>query len=116
MQFPKAESEKVLQRWWDRRTRSPLRRQKKGAQLSGGTVFDLLPQISSAETVNVLVELDAILGIKLKSGGLIKLGGYRSRDEFISHMMPRLEARFNNHYGVSLTQNLSQGAKAAHVG
>ena len=116
MQFPKIKSEKVLRDWWDRRTRSPLRRQKKGARQGGGTVFDLQPEISSAETVNVLVELDALLGLKLKSGGLIKLGGYRSCDEFVSHMMPRLEARFHAHFGSSLTENLSQGAKAAYAG
>jgi hypothetical protein len=97
--FPAAEIEKRLRSWWQRKNQSPLRRTTQDPRKSGGNVFDILPEVSSTEAVEIFIEVEPLLGFKLKgSGGIIKPGGYRNCDEFVQHMLPRLQQRFNDNY------------------
>ena len=93
--FPRNEVEQKLRSWWKRKTESPLSRKRTNPRQTGGTVFDIQPEVSSAETVEVFLEVEPLLGFKLKSSGLVKLGGYQSCNEFIQHFLPRLEAKFD---------------------
>jgi len=58
------------------KTESPLRRSTPDPRKSGGNVFDILPEVSSTEGVEVFLEVEPLLGFKIKgSGGIIKPGG-----------------------------------------
>jgi hypothetical protein len=93
-QFPKSALENALRSWWKRKTESPLCRKKPDARKTGGTVFDIQPEVSSLEVVQVLIEIEKIVGIKLNSD-IVKRGGYGSCEEFTRHLMSGVEARVN---------------------
>ena len=113
--FPGTEIEKRLRSWWKRKTESPLRRSTPDPRKSGGNVFDILPEVSSTEGVEVFLEVEPLLGFKIKgSGGIIKPGGYRNCDEFVQHILPRLEGKFseNNPPAEKVSAQPSGGARA----
>lgn len=93
--FPGAKIEERLRAWWKRKAESPLRQRTPDPRKQGGTVFDIQPEVSSTETVEVFLEVEPLLGFKLTSSGLIKPGGYRTCDEFVQHFLPRLHAKFS---------------------
>jgi len=93
--FPRREIESKLRSWWKRKADSPLRRKSTDARINGGTVFDIQPDVSSTEAVEVFLEVEPLLGFEIKSSKIIKLGGYRSSDEFVQHLLPQLEAKFS---------------------
>jgi hypothetical protein len=98
--FPKAKIEEHLKGWWKRKVASPLRRRTADPKKTGGTVFDIQPEVSSIETVEVCLEVEPLMGFELKSSRVIRRGGYRTCDDFIQHLLPRLEAEFNKYYAV----------------
>jgi hypothetical protein len=106
MAFPKAEIEDRLRRWWKRRVASPLRRRVTDPRKTGGTVFDIQPEIASQEVVSILTAIEPILGFRLETSRIIKKGGYQNENEFVTHILPQLELRYlrNNHGATSSTQ------------
>ena len=52
--------------------------------------------LDSLEVVSLLCEVEPIVGLELKDS-LVKTGGYRSIDEAIGHLMPRIEATWRKH-------------------
>lgn len=112
--FPSHEIEKKLRSWWDRKTKSPLRRSAPDPRKSGGTVLDILPEVSSTEAVEVFLEVEPLLGFKLRSSGVIKPGGYRSAHEFVQLLVPRLQEKFseNSSVGGKVAKQPSEGARA----
>lgn len=97
MKFPKDQIERKLRHWWQRKEASPLRRRVADPRQTGGTVFDIQPLVSSQEVVQILVLIERILGFKLDTSRIIKRGGYKNVDEFVSHVMPQLQTRFLRH-------------------
>lgn len=99
--FPKVAIEERLRAWYKRKSSSSLRR--KLTKKSGvGTVFDVQPEISSVESVEVFLEVEPLIEFQLsKKGNLIKAGGYRSADEFVKDLLPRIEATFNQFYKIA---------------
>lgn len=93
--FPRREIESKLRSWWKRKADSPFHRKSTDARITGGTVFDIQPDVSSTEAVEVFLEVEDLLGFKIKSSKIIKLGGYGSCDEFVQHLLPQLEAKFS---------------------
>jgi hypothetical protein len=113
--FPQADIETRLRSWWQRKTASPLRRTP-DPKRSGGTVFDILPEVSSTEAVEVFLEVEPLLGFKLRSSGVIKPGGYRSVDQFVQDLLPRLEAKYlESNPSVDKIQPQSPGGARAHA-
>lgn len=94
-QFPRNEIEERLRSWWKRKTKSPLARKNVDPRTSGGTVFDIQPEVSSIEAVEVFLEVEPLLGFEIKNSGIVKQGGYQSCDEFVKQLLPRLEEKFN---------------------
>ena len=92
--FPSGKIEERLRAWWKRKAESPLRQRSVDPRTQGGTVFDIQPEVSSTETVEVFLEVEPLIGFKLTSSGLVKPGGYRTCDEFVQHFLPRLQAKF----------------------
>jgi hypothetical protein len=87
--FDPVQVEKVLRDFWARETSTSLRESNK-TESGEGDIFDLLPEMSSHEAVKVLLDLRPILGAKLKKN-LIRRGGYSNCEEFVSHMMGRIQ-------------------------
>ena len=89
--FNPAQVEKVLREFWKRETSTSLRDPNEAVPGDrDGDVFDLLPEMSSHEAVKVLLDLAAVLGVKLKKN-LIRRGGYRDCDDFVEHLMRRIQ-------------------------
>jgi hypothetical protein len=53
-------------------------------------------QIDSLDVVDILCEVDGIVGFKLKDS-VVKAGGYESIDQAIGHLMPRIKAAWEKH-------------------
>lgn len=89
--FDPVQVEKVLREFWKRETSTSLR--DPNELVPGdrdGDVFDLLPEMSSHEAVKVILDLTPVLGVKLKKS-LIRRGGYKNCDEFVEHLMQRIQ-------------------------
>lgn len=95
LSFPRLQIEQNLRAWWRRKTASPLFKKKGDPKKTGGNVFDIQPEVSSVQTIEVLLEVEKILGFELKVSQLVKRGGYRNCEEFIQHLLPCLEKKFN---------------------
>lgn len=52
--------------------------------------------LDSLEVVNLLCEVEPIVGFELKDS-IVKVGGYHSINEAIGHVMPRIEAAWQKH-------------------
>lgn len=89
----------LLGQWYDAETHSALRRPSAPAEsrLKGGTVFDIQPEMSSTKAVRVLLDLNGLLGFE-PSKRVIKKGGYRGKEEFVTELSNRLEQEFKEHY------------------
>jgi len=113
--FPKEAIEAKLKAWYKRKSTSRLRRSilKKKNE---GTVFSVQPEISSVESVEVFLEVEPLIEFELqRKGTLIKPGGYRSSDEFVKDLLPRLEARFNQFHMIAKSIPTIQRGVSAHV-
>ncbi len=96
--FDPNQLETVLIDFWDRETSTSLREPSAGGA-GEGDVFDLLPEMSSHEAVKVLLDLRPILGAKINKC-LIRRGGYSNREDFVSHLMGRIQEEL----GVAVTK------------
>src|SRR5688500_13644303 len=93
--FPGKELEKVLHNWYTRKTSSPLRRKRAKIPAS---IFAIQPEVSSQETTQIIVEIERLMGFKVKTREIIKRGGYTSINEFVNYTLPRLERLYNARY------------------
>lgn len=100
--FPKAPVEQLLAAWWDEQLSNSLHKPKTPDECrkSGGTVFDIQPELSSVLAVPVLLELKDLLGFE-PSKKVIRRGGYPNRDTFIREMLANCQAEFSKHFGGS---------------
>jgi hypothetical protein len=53
-------------------------------------------QIDSLDVVDVLCSVEGIVGHELKDS-IVRPGGYKSIDEALGHVMPRIEKSWNKH-------------------
>ena len=53
-------------------------------------------QIDSLDVVDILCEVDKILGFKLNDS-IVKAGGYESINQAIEHVMPRIQSAWQKH-------------------
>jgi len=56
-----------------------------------GTIFDIQPAVDSLGVVKQLITIEKHVGFEV-SPSIIKRGGYRTFDEMISHLIPRVRA------------------------
>ena len=99
--FPKTKVEHALGNWYDERMKTALRTPKSPEErnTSGGSVFDIQPELSSQQAVAVLLEMEEILGFEPKKK-VIRRGGYSSRGQFVKDLTARIESEFNDRYSV----------------
>ena len=97
--YPKREIEKVIRDWWIREQEDL---QKIGEpvdelKLNSGTVFDIVPVISSQHAVEVVIDLTDLMGFEIPDS-VIKRGGYHSCEEMIQHLDGKLAALHSEQY------------------
>lgn len=99
--FPKEKVETALGNWYDERMNTALRTPKSPDErrLSGGSVFDIQPELSSQQAVAVLLDLEEILGYP-PTKKVIRRGGYSSRGQFVKELSARIESDNNDRQGV----------------
>ena len=112
MAFPKIELEDSLRRAWRRKVASPLRRRVADPRRTGGTVFDIQPEVASQEVVCILTAIEPILGFKLETSRIIKKGGYQNEREFVTHILPQLELIYLRNNGATRSTQSAQGVRA----
>lgn len=110
--FPSKELDKILRDFYIRKTSSPLKRKRTKIP---GSVFDIQPEVSSQETTQIVVEVEPLMGFKVKTRDIIKPGGYRNIDEFVSYTLPRLERLHSTRYGSSARTNTHRGGISVNV-
>lgn len=92
--FPRTEAEVALRSWWRANSSSTSRLRSKDAREKGGTVFDIQPEVSSQDAVEVLLELETVIGFEPPTS-MIKRGGYSNVNEFVEQLLPQLEKHFS---------------------
>ena len=60
-------------------------------QPNSGTVFDLVPVVSSHHAVEIVLDLEDIVGYEIPDS-VIKRGGYRSCEEMVNHLSGKIAA------------------------
>lgn len=110
--FPKKEVLAKLKEWYEEKANSRLRR--KSLKKKVGTVFDIQPEISSVESVEVFLEVKALIKFEIeRKGSLIKPGGYRSCEEFVKDLLPKIERRYEQFYKIAKSlPSINRGAIA----
>lgn len=58
-------------------------------QPNSGTVFDLVPVVSSHHAVEIVLELEDIVGYEIPDS-VIKRGGYHSCEEMVDHLSAKI--------------------------
>ena len=66
-------------------------------QPNSGTVFDLVPVVSSHHAVEIVLDLEVIVGYEIPDS-VIKRGGYRSCEEMVEHLDTKIAALHSKLY------------------
>jgi len=79
--------------WWDRQEEDQRRIADPVEELQpdSGTVFALVPLVSSHHALGAVLEVEKIVGYEIPDS-VVKRGGYQTRKEFLEHMMGKLAA------------------------
>ena len=91
--FPKAPVEKTLREWWAQQEQDQklVADQVDELQPNGGTVFSVVPLVSSHHALSAVLAVEKIVGYEIPDS-VVKRGGYQDCDEFVGHMMGKLAA------------------------
>jgi hypothetical protein len=88
VRFPQGEIETALTNWWakevDEKLDDPFKK---------GSIYELLPPLDSLRVVQSLLTIEAIIGLPVPEK-LVKPGGYKSREEMLSDLLPKLRHLF----------------------
>jgi len=90
--YPSGKVQEVIRHWWKREQEDLHKISDPVDELkpNSGTVFDLVPVISSQHAVEVVLDLTEVMGFEIPDT-VIKRGGYHSCDEMVEHLDTRLE-------------------------
>ena len=97
--YPQREVKSVVREWWTReeedlqRIADPVEE----IQPNRGTVFDLVPLISSQHAVEVVLKLEEILGFEIPDS-VIKRGGYHTCEEMVEHLDEKIAGLHSKQY------------------
>jgi hypothetical protein len=97
--YPTLQVQQAIRDWYTREQEELQRIADSVDELrsNSGTVFDLVPVISSHHAVEVALDLEAVLGYEVPDS-VIKRGGYHSCDEMVEHLDGRLAALHSEQY------------------
>jgi|LNFM01.1.fsa_nt_gb acyl carrier protein len=91
--YPRQKVQDVIRNWWSREQEELKKVADSPVEIPAGTVFDVVPLISSHRAVEVILDLEPVLGIEVPDS-VIKRGGYQSCEEMVSHLEAKLAARY----------------------
>lgn len=91
--FPRQKIQDVIRNWWSMEQEELKKVADPPTEIPAGTVFDVTPLISSHRAVEIILDLEPVLGIEIPDS-VIKRGGYQSCEEMISHLEAKLAARY----------------------
>lgn len=97
--YPRQRIRQLIRAWWAREQEDlqKIADPVEELQPNSGTVFDLVPMISSHHAVEVILDLEPVLGYEIPDS-VIKRGGYHSCDEMVEHLDGKLAARHSERY------------------
>lgn len=89
--YPKQEVRQAIRDWWkqEQEDLDKIADPPNELQPDSGTVFDLVPVISSHHAVEVVLDLQDILGCEIPDT-VINRGGYHSCDEMVDDLDRKL--------------------------
>jgi acyl carrier protein len=92
--YPEERVRQTIRAWWAREQEDlqKIADPDDALQPNSGTVFDLVPVISSHHAVEVVLDLQVVLGYEIPDS-VIKRGGYHTCDEMVEHLDGKLAAR-----------------------
>jgi len=100
-QFPQEETRAALLTWLQEEAEERNAFSEDTEIVEQATIYDLLPEIDSLTVVRSFVALEIFLKIKIPCA-TVKPGGYSSRDELVSDLLPKLKDLFEKRYGKPL--------------
>jgi hypothetical protein len=91
--FPKDPVETTLREWWTRQEQDQklISDPVDELQPNSGTVFAVVPLVSSHHALNAVLEVEKIVEYEIPDS-VVKRGGYQDCEEFVKHMMGKLAA------------------------
>ena len=97
--FDRGRLREFLSNWYDHEMSTALRKPRtpSDVQKSGGTVFDVQPEMASTKAVRVLLGLKDIVGFE-PTKEVVKKGGYSNKTDFVDNMSTRIEDAFNKQH------------------
>ena len=96
--FPNAPVETTLREWWTRQEQDQklISDPVDELQPNSGTVFAIVPLVSSHHALGAVLEVEKIVGYEIPDS-VVKRGGYQDCEEFVKHMMGKLAAYHVKH-------------------
>jgi hypothetical protein len=87
--FPEADVEAALIEFWNEKSLQRNDDPFEPVTKSGGTLYDLLPALDSLTIVCSFLIIERVLEMEVPVG-IVKAGGYHSRDEMLKDLLPKL--------------------------
>jgi hypothetical protein len=99
--FPRQEIRDAVKEWWTLEQQELQKLADPVAELQpdSGTVFDIVPLISSQHVVELVLKLEPIVGYEIPES-VIKKGGYHSCEEMVEHLDGKLTALHAKKYSL----------------
>lgn len=96
--FPKDPVETALRDWWARQEQDQklIADPVDELQPNSGTVFAVVPLVSSHHALNAVLAVEKIVGYEIPDS-VVKRGGYQDCEEFVNHMMGKLASYHAKH-------------------
>lgn len=96
--FPKDLVETALREWWARQEQDQklIADPVDDLQPNSGTVFGVVPLVSSHHALNAVLAVEKIVGYEIPDS-VVKRGGYQGCEEFVTHMMGKLAVYHAKH-------------------
>ena len=97
--YPKQQIQQAIRDWWahEQEELQKIADPVDELQPNSGTVFDLVPVISSHHAVEIVLDLEVVLGYEVPDS-VIKRGGYQTCDEMVEHLNGKLAALHSARY------------------
>ena len=97
--YPRERIRCALRDWWAREQEELQKIDDPVEELqpNSGTVFDLVPLVSSHHAVEAVLDLEPIVGYEIPDS-VIKRGGYHSCEEMVEHLDAKIATFHSKHY------------------
>ena|SRR5690242_16341153 len=91
--FPEQELRAALLNFWDQKVKERRKDPFSAKSKIEGTVYELVPALDSMTIVRSFVVVGKLLKMKIPVG-LVKRGGYDSREEMLDDLIPKIKKHY----------------------